>query len=118
NSGQKVSGALVIIQCTCLQGERDVMTNADGLYTFRNLPQGKYTVQVLYQDANVSKTMDVLPGTKMRANFDIDPKYKFVVDIDVQTRTRNDAAQVTKIKPDDVRAVPLGGTSRDFTAVV
>src|SRR5690606_2735492 len=39
-------------------------------------------------------------------------------EIDVQTRTRNDAAQVTKIKPDDVRAVPLGGTSRDFTAVV
>ena len=117
-SGQKISGALVIIQCTCLQGAREVMTNADGLYTFRNLPQGKYTVQVLYQDANVNKTMDVPPGAKLRANFQIDPKLKFRVDIEVQTKTRNDAAQVTKVKMDEARNIPVGGTSRDFTAVV
>jgi len=118
NTGQKISGALVIIQCTCLQGAREVMTNADGLYTFRNLPQGKYTVQVLYQDANVNKTMEVLPGAKMRANFQIDPKLKFRVDIEVQTKTRNDAAQVTKVKMEQARNIPVGGTSRDFTAVV
>ncbi|HEY8379329.1 MAG TPA: TonB-dependent receptor [Nannocystis sp.] len=118
NTGQKIAGALVIIQCTCLQGAREVMTNADGLYTFRNLPQGKYTVQVLYQDANVNKTMDVPPGAKMRANFQIDPKFKFRVDIEVQTKTRNDAAQVTKVKMDQARNIPIGGTNRDFTAVV
>jgi len=117
-SGQKISGALVIVQCTCLQGAREVLTNADGLYTFRNLPQGKYTVQVLYQDANVNKSMDVPPGAKMRANFQIDPKLKFRVDIEVQSKTRTDAAQVTKIKMDQARNIPVGGTNRDFTAVV
>ena len=117
-SGQKISGALVIAQCTCLQGAREVMTNEDGLYTFRNLPQGKYTIQVLYQDANVNKTMDVPPGAKMRANFQIDPKMKFRVDIEVQTKVRSDAAQVTKVNMEQARNIPVGGTSRDFTAVV
>ena len=73
-SGEKISGALVILQCSCLQGQREVQTNADGVYSFRNLPQGKYTVQVLFGQANVNKSMDVPSGAKYRANFSIDPQ--------------------------------------------
>ena len=53
-SGEKIKDALVILQCSCLQGQREMTTNADGLYSFRNLPQGKYTVQVLVGQANVT----------------------------------------------------------------
>jgi hypothetical protein len=117
-TGDKISGALVILQCSCLQGQREVQTNADGLYSFRNLPQGKYTVQVLFGQANVNKSMDVPPGAKFRANFSIDPNNKFRIDVEVQSKVRADAANVTKVKLDEVRSVPVGGTSRDFTAVV
>ncbi len=71
-TGEKIGGALVILQCTCLQGQREVQTNADGQYSLRNLRQGKYTVQVLFGQANVNKSMDVPPGSKFRANFSID----------------------------------------------
>jgi hypothetical protein len=117
-TGEKVNGALVILQCTCLQGQREMTTNADGLYSFRNLPQGKYTVQVLFGQANVNKSMDVPPGAKFRANFQIDPNNKFRIDVEVQSKVRADTSTVTKIKMDEVRQIPVGGTSRDYTAVV
>jgi hypothetical protein len=71
---EKINGALVILQCSCLQGQREMTTNADGLYSFRNLPQGKYTVQVLFGQANVNKSMDVPAGAKFRANFQDRPE--------------------------------------------
>ena len=54
-TGKATAGALVVIQCVCLQGQREVLTNNDGLYNFEDLPPGLYTVQALYQDGNVSK---------------------------------------------------------------
>jgi len=117
-SGEKISGALVILQCSCLQGQREMQTNADGLYSFRNLPQGKYTVQVLFGQANVNKSMDVPAGAKYRANFSVDPNNKFRIDVEVTSKVRSDAANVTRVKMSEVRNVPVGGTSRDFTAVV
>ncbi|MBL9102874.1 MAG: TonB-dependent receptor [Myxococcales bacterium] len=117
-TGEKINGALVILQCTCLQGQREMQTNAEGLYSFRNLPQGKYTVQVLFGQANVNKSMDVPPGAKFRANFSIDPNNKFRIDVDVVSKIRADTSTVTKVKMDEIRSVPVGGTSRDFTAVV
>ncbi len=116
--GKAIPGALVILQCTCLQGQRETQTNADGLYSFRNLPQGRFTVQVLFGEANVNKSMDVPPGSKYRANFSVDPANKFRMDIEVQSKVRSDTSSVTKVKMDEVRNVPVGGTSRDFTAVV
>ncbi len=117
-SGEKIKDALVILQCSCLQGQREMTTNADGLYTFRNLPQGKYTIQVLVGQANVNKSVDVPAGAKFRANFQVDPNNKFRIDVVVTQKVRTDAANVTRVKMDEVRNVPIGGTSRDFTAVV
>ena len=117
-TGEKISGALVILQCSCLQGQREMQTNADGVYAFRNLPQGKYTVQVLFGQANMNKSMDVPAGAKYRANFAIDPNNKFRIDVEVQSKVRSDGANVTTVKMDEMRQVPIGGTSRDFTAVL
>ena len=117
-TGEKISGALVILQCSCLQGQREMQTNAEGLYSFRNLPQGKYTVQVLFGQANVNKSMDVPAGAKFRANFQVDPNNKFRIDVEVQSKVRNDAAYTTKVKMEEARNIPVGGTSRDFTSVL
>ena len=117
-TGEKIAGALVIVQCSCLQGQREVTTNADGLYTFRNLPQGKYTVQVLFGQANVNKSMDVPAGAKFRANFAVDPNNKFTINVEVVSKVRNDGANVTRVKMSEVKDIPVGGTSRDFTAVL
>jgi hypothetical protein len=76
---EKIAGALVYLQCSCLQGQRETTTSEDGIYTFRNLPQGKYTVQVLYTKANVSKSLDLPAGSKFRADFAIDPGNDFTI---------------------------------------
>ena len=78
-TGDKISGALVILQCSCLQGQREMQTNADGLYSFRNLPQGKYTVQVLFGQANVSRSFDLPIRVRARADFLVAPENKFVI---------------------------------------
>jgi len=60
---QPIEGALVILQCACLQGARETQTNARGLYAFRGLPAGVYTVQVLVGQADVAKIVE-LPATE------------------------------------------------------
>lgn len=71
----------MIIQCACFDGARETTTDRTGTYDFHDLPPGRYTVQVLFKDANVNKTIDVEPGARLRANFNIDPDLKFTVEI-------------------------------------
>jgi hypothetical protein len=54
---ERIPNALVILQCACLSGARETQTNVNGLYAFRNLPPGTYTVQVLTGQADVSKVV-------------------------------------------------------------
>ncbi|MEM6996575.1 MAG: carboxypeptidase-like regulatory domain-containing protein [Myxococcota bacterium] len=54
---QPIEGALVILQCSCLQEARETMTNSAGMYRFKHLPAGTYTVQVLSGTADVSKVV-------------------------------------------------------------
>lgn len=74
NSRARISGALVILGCACLEEWRETMTDADGVYGFRDLPAGLYTVQVLYGSANVSKTMGLPARARFRAHFTVDPR--------------------------------------------
>lgn len=59
-----IGGALVILQCSCLDSARETQTNGDGQYAFRGLPAGTYTVQVLAGEANVSKVLTLPPSPK------------------------------------------------------
>jgi len=59
---EPIEDALVILQCTCLRGARETVTNEDGLYAFRGLPAGVYTVQVLAGEADVSKVIELPPS--------------------------------------------------------
>ncbi|HGG57040.1 MAG TPA: carboxypeptidase regulatory-like domain-containing protein, partial [Nannocystis exedens] len=116
---EKIEGAVVVAQCACLQGTRETTTNADGLYTFRNLPPGAYTVQVLYGKANMSKSTTLERSKKLRANFAIDPKNTFRIDIVVDAApVRSDTAVSTKVDMERTRNIPVGSASRDFTSVV
>ncbi len=58
---EPIAKALVILQCTCLRGARETMTNEDGLYAFKGLPAGTYTIQVLAGTADVSKVVTLPP---------------------------------------------------------
>jgi hypothetical protein len=116
----RVKDALVILQCTCLQGQRETQTNADGLYSFRDLPPGTYTVQVLFAKANVSKVTTLPSGAKFRANFGIDPKNEFVRVVRVKANPVEQKTSVGRtVSMEEFRNIPVGNsTGRDFTAVV
>ncbi len=118
-NGSKLKDAIVILQCTCLQGQRETRTNASGLYVFRALPPGTYTVQVLVGQADVSKVTTLPRGAKFRANFKLDPENEFKRRIVVEAApVRPDSAVSTQISMEEARQIPVGDTSRDFTSVV
>ncbi len=117
---ERISGALVILQCSCLQGPRETQTNANGLYAFRNLPPGTYTVQVLQGQADVSKVANLPRGAKFRANFTIDPddEFKRVIRVEAQPVKQQTSTGRT-VSMEEFRNIPIGNsTGRDFTQVV
>ncbi len=120
NTKEPIEGAIVVLQCACLSGQVEVNTNARGIYSFRDLPQGRYTIQVLYGKANVSKVTDLPRGASFKANFSIDPNNEFVRKIVVKPKAVTaDTAASTQIDMEQAKNLPVGGsTSRDFTAVV
>jgi hypothetical protein len=77
NTGHAIPAALVIIQCTCLTGAREVVSDDRGAFGFRDLPPGDYTVQVLYGYTTVDRTVELAPATRMRTEFRIDPDLGF-----------------------------------------
>lgn len=73
-TGDLIDGALVVLQCTCLEGIRESQSNRDGQYRFEDLPAGSYTVQVLYGRADSSRIFTLDRGLRARVHFRIDPK--------------------------------------------
>jgi len=119
-SKQPVAGALVILQCACLQGPRETQTNDNGLYAFRDLPPGTYTVQVLAGQADVAKVAELPRGVKFRANFTIDPDDEITRVIQVESQPIEQGTAVGRvIDMGDFTNIPIGNsTARDFTQVV
>ena len=56
-----IPDALIVLQCACLQGARETVSNADGRYAFGSLPRGTYTVQVLVGNADASRIVTLGP---------------------------------------------------------
>jgi len=117
-TGEPVREALVILQCSCLQGQRETSTSADGLYVFRNLPPGKFTVQVLVGDSDVSKSMDVPAGAKFRANFRVGAPRGHVIDLVIEPPVRGDGATGMRIDMGTAARMATGGTNTDFSGVI
>ncbi|MGH1340163.1 MAG: DUF4349 domain-containing protein [Nannocystales bacterium] len=77
DTGERMPNALVVLQCNCLKGARETTTNANGIYAFRDLPTGTFTIQVLAGQADVSKVTELPEGGTFRANFKLDPHNEF-----------------------------------------
>ncbi len=117
---ERIPSALVILQCSCLQGSRETQTNENGLYAFRDLPPGTYTIQILAGQADVSKVATLPAGAKFRANFTVDPNNEFrrVVRVEAQPVEQKTSVGRT-VSMEEFRNIPVGNsTGRDFTQVV
>lgn len=55
NTGEAVANALIMLQCTCLETSLERFTNDRGIYSFAELPPGRYTVQVFSGDSHLAK---------------------------------------------------------------
>ena len=120
NTNKPIDNAIVVLQCTCLNGQQERMTNGRGIYSFADLPSGNYTIQVLAGKANVSKITQLPRGAKFRANFALNPEQDQVIEIVVEASpvASNPATSMT-IGMEEAKQLPVGNsTSRDFTAVV
>lgn len=73
-TGAPLANALVILQSTALAAPYESFTNERGLYVFKQLPPGNYTIQVLYAKVDISKIAHLPEDAKFRANFSIDPE--------------------------------------------
>nr|WP_293274628.1 carboxypeptidase-like regulatory domain-containing protein [Nannocystis sp.] len=71
-TGGHLAGARVVLRCDCDMPPRELVTDEDGLYAFRNLSAGQYTVTVMFHRSVKSKHVTVLPVASYRVNFSID----------------------------------------------
>jgi hypothetical protein len=118
NSGEPIAGALVVVQCACLQGAVEATTDAAGLYNLRNLPPGNYTVQVLAGQTMFTEALSAAPGVS-RLDFKVDAASgRIVTDITVEQPVRRDTASGLNLKPEQLRGAGTGGMDRNFTGVV
>lgn len=68
-STEPIRSALLVLQCDCLKEPRETETNADGLFAFRELPPGTYTVQVLHRNADAFKSVPLGAEETVRLRF-------------------------------------------------
>jgi hypothetical protein len=121
NDGKPIADALVVLQCSCLNGQQERFTNERGIYSFTDLPQGNYTVQVLAGKANTSKVTELPRGAKFKANFAVNPNQDetIVIVVDAAPIPQGTTSTGIKIGMEEAKKLPVGSnTSRDFTAVV
>lgn len=71
DTGEPIAGALVFIECDCLERPREVITAA-GPYEFTDLPPGSYTVLMLHEFA-VRRRFTAAPGDRWYIGFDVPP---------------------------------------------
>jgi hypothetical protein len=118
NSGKPIEGALVIVQCACLQGPVETTTSADGLYVLKNLPPGNYTVQVLSGEGTFTEALTTKGGVS-RLDFRLDAATgRIVVDVVVEQPIGKGASTGVKLRPAEIRRAGTGGVDNSYTGVV
>ena len=115
---EPIKGALVIIECTCLQASIERYTNDQGFYSVDGLPAGPYRVTVLHDDASVEKKFPLPRAARFKANFAIDPADRFKRTVIVKPMV-DPSSQASGGKFDMVHwgKTPVSA-NRDFTDVV
>ncbi len=116
---EPLEGAIVVIECTCLQGSIEKTTNATGGYSADGLPSGPYRVSVLRGGARVEKEFDLPRGANQRANFSIDPSDGVVRKVRVKPMiTPSKTEKSTHIDAQEWARRNPPSAKRDFTGAV
>lgn len=68
-STEPIESALLVLQCDCLDGVRETQTNANGLFVFRELPPGTYTVQLLHHQQDLAESVPIQADQTARLRF-------------------------------------------------
>lgn len=66
---EPLQGALLVLRCDCFAGEREMQTNANGVFAFRDLPAGTYEVQVLHGNSESTKSVRMRSDQTIRLRF-------------------------------------------------
>lgn len=76
-SGEPLREVFLTLDCTCLPDSLYALTDAAGLYRFRELPPGKYKLQIQHIPAPLATRIAYLPlGFAWRADFRVTiPRY-------------------------------------------
>lgn len=115
---EPLADAIVIAQCTCLAEPRETRTNGNGLYAFRELPPGTFTVQVLAGQSDISKHMELERDEHLRAGFTLDPEDTLVEDVIVHRPVRTTSDSGVRMGR-EIRDIPAGSNpSRDALSTV
>lgn len=65
-TGEPVGSALVVVDCPCLQGSREVMTNDDGYFALRSLPPGPYSIFTFAASSRVTSKFQLERDHRVR----------------------------------------------------
>ncbi len=82
-TGEPIEDAIVILQCPCLQGDRETISNDAGLYRFARLPPGDYIIQVLVGQASVARDVSLGEEERWRVDFSVNPRNELLRTITV-----------------------------------
>ena len=116
---EPIKGAIVQLHCTCLQQEKEVQTNDQGLFSFGELPSGKYQLFVLKGKANLEAKFDLSRGQRVSKKFIIDPDDEFKRTIVVKPMVAPKSTKTGRTYDmSEWGRVPVGDASRDNTGVI
>ncbi len=79
DNGAPLPNTLVVLTCTCLSAVRETQTNDNGLYRFKDLPPGEYTVQLLAGRGDVTVQLKIDKGARAMLRTKLDPSEPNIV---------------------------------------
>lgn len=115
-TGKAVGGAKVILECNCMEGVRVTTTSPQGLYRFKNLPAGIYTMQASDGESLDEQQVELTRGQTQTVSFAV-AEGGMVKELIIKTkpvRGGSDSGIVMDAEAMDKAA--MGGAERDAIA--
>jgi hypothetical protein len=107
--GKPIAEAQVMIQCNCFEGERTVETNARGIFVFRNLPAGEYTVQAFGGNQTGSSQFSLTPSATRQVDFELDDSgIVRVIPVEKIMARPGQSDSENEFETEDVRGIQAG----------
>ena len=112
-TGRAVAEANVILECNCMEGVRTTTTNGNGLYRFKGLPAGIYTMQAVNGDTIDNKSVELGRGQTQTVSFSV-AEGGIKRDIIIKKKpVRIDPASGIVLDAAEMDKAAMGGADRD-----